>query len=32
MEEVREVAKDFVASDGRRPGCVNWDVAGYHHQ
>ncbi|MEU4181111.1 Imm1 family immunity protein [Streptomyces sp. NPDC026589] len=32
IEKVREVAKEFVASGGRRPNCVDWDVAGYHDQ
>jgi hypothetical protein len=30
--KVREVAKEFVASSGKRPNCIDWDVAGYHDQ
>ncbi|MFI5808954.1 Imm1 family immunity protein [Streptomyces sp. NPDC051561] len=32
IEEVRQAVKDFVASGGQRPACVDWDVAGYHDE
>jgi hypothetical protein len=30
IEKVREAVKEFVSSGGKRPLCVEWDLAGYH--
>ncbi|WP_164360716.1 Imm1 family immunity protein [Streptomyces griseus] len=32
IEKVREVAKEFFATGGMRPTCIDWDVAGYHDE
>ncbi|MFF9634756.1 Imm1 family immunity protein [Streptomyces bacillaris] len=32
IEKVRAVVKEFVASGGKRPECIDWDVAGYHDE